>query len=92
MQNELFTCDNGVTMQYTDMGVEYGYGGRTLQIVGEYEQGELSMSDSDEVVGYYERDDEGVTVVTLRDGVGSVITLNSEEDYEDFALMMLTAE
>lgn len=85
---EQFTCGNGVTVQYVDMGVEYGYNGRTLTIVGEYEGGELSMSDSDVVLGYYERDDEGLTQVTLRDG--RVFTLgNSEEDYEDFALRLL---
>lgn len=88
MHSELFTCDNGVAMRYIDMGVQYSYEGHTLEIVGEYEQGELSRSNDTEVLGYYERGDDGVTQVKLRDG--REFTLNSEEDYEALALRLLT--
>jgi hypothetical protein len=90
MQQETFACGNGLVVDYVDMGVEYTYNGRTLQIVGDYAEGELSMSDSDEVFGYYTREDgDDVTVVQLRDG--RVFTVGDDEaDYERLALMLLS--
>lgn len=79
---------NGVSVQYIDMGVEYSYGSKTLEIVGDYAEGELSMSDGDHVIGYYERGDDGVTVVTLEDG--KQLTATTEEEYEELALKLLT--
>ena len=87
MQSEMFVCSNGVTVQYIDAGVEYSYNGRMLQIYGEYSNGEISISDSEFVLGYYKRDND-VMQVTLRDG--RTFTLGSEEDDENFALQMLT--
>lgn len=80
-------ADNGVTVEYVDMGVEYGYNGRTLQFLGEQHDGELSTGG--EVIGYYERDDDAdMTVVTLNDG--REFELSSEYDYEALAKQLLS--
>ena len=59
MERAIYDCYTvqGMTVEYIDMGVEYGYMGKTLQIIGEQDSGEISTSESDEVLGYYERDD-----------------------------------
>lgn len=88
MESEVFVCANGVTMQHIGMGVEYGYNGRTLAIVGEWEYGELNMDGSDAAFGYYERNEDGVAVVTLCDG--RTFEVESEDEYEALALRLLT--
>jgi hypothetical protein len=82
-------ASNGVMVQYVDMGVEYSYNGKTLQILGDATEGEISISDKDYVIGEYGRDYYGtVTHVELEDG--REFALESEEDYEAFALKLLT--
>lgn len=91
MERAIYDCYTvqGMTVEYIDMGVEYGYMGKTLQIIGEQDSGEISTSESDEVLGYYERDDEDNVTITLRDGRTFTLDGNSEEDFENFALEML---
>lgn len=90
MERAIYDAYNvqGMTVEYIDMGVEYTYMGKALQIIGEQDAGEVSISTEDEVLGYYERDEDTVTV-TLRDGRTFTLDGNSEEDFENFALQML---
>ena len=88
MLSEKFLCPNGVAMQYIEEGVEYSLNELTLQFVGEQAFGEVSIGNNPLVIGEYYRDEEDATVVELEDG--RVFTLCSDEDYEDFALQMLT--
>ena len=89
MDCERYTCSNGVMVEHIDMGVEYSYRGKTLEIVGEQECGEVAFGDSDSVLGTYVRRGDEVTF-TLEDG--RVFTLDgcSEQAWEDWALAMLT--
>jgi len=89
MDCEQYTGSNGVTVEYIDMGVEYGYMGKTLEIVGEQECGEVAFGDSEGVLGTYVRRGDEVTF-TLEDGRVFVLDGGSEQAWEDWALAMLT--
>ena len=70
-------CSNGVIVQHVDMAVEYSYMGNTLEIVGDWSEGEVSITEA--TAGYYVRSNDGIANVTLDDG--RTFTLVSEEDY-----------
>lgn len=90
MDSELYLCSVfGMTVEYIDMGVEYTYMGKTLQIIGEQDSGEISTSESDDVLGYYERDENDVVTITLNDGRTFTLDGCNENEFEDFALEML---
>lgn len=84
MYDKDYVAENGVTVRWIDMGEEFEYRGKTLQVVGKWASGEISTGS--EVQGYYLRDSDTMFVSMLD---GRTFTLCEDDDYEDFALEML---
>ena len=81
------TATNGITVQYTDTGVEYSSNGRLIAFSGEQTDGEVHLDNV--FFGYYERNGDNVTI-TNKDGLAIVQLEVSEAAYEAFALQQLT--
>lgn len=66
-------------------GEAYSYAGRTLEITGDYYEGDLTVDER--AIGTYKRNDAELCVITLDDG--RTWTVESEDEYAAMALEIL---
>ena len=72
-------------VNFIEGGEAYSYAGRTLEITGDYDEGDLAVDER--AIGTYKRNDEGLCVVTLDDG--RTWTVDSDDEYTAMALEIL---
>lgn len=87
-----YTAENGVVVRWTDTGVRYTYKGKTLEFCGEYDCGEVWITDAEGTVlkrGDYERDDNDDTYITWEGKKRRFNAGCTEEEGEHVALKLL---
>jgi hypothetical protein len=85
-------ANNGVMVQYVDMGTEYTHNGHTMLFVGEQQSGEVVVDGV--YYAEYMYDDESDTNSLYNDERGdeAFATIgNTDEAYEAYALQVLQA-